>query len=192
MLNRHPLVTTSVVVATGSVSLDRKLVAYLVPSPSGEPTGQDLRRFLSDVLPDYMIPAVFVRLSALPLTGSGKVDRAALPPPGHDTILAEGGRTPQSAIEKCVAKIIASVLNVDSVGMDDNFFLSGGHSLLATQVVLQVRDAFGVDVKLLQLFQAPTVAGVARLTERLLLDKLNSMTDAQVLQASAARLSAAR
>jgi len=118
-------------------------------------------------LPDYMVPAVYVRLAALPVTTNGKVDRAALPTPDAANTLRDLDTVaPRSGVETEVAQIVATLLSVDNVGVDDNFFLLGGHSLLGTQLIMRLRDAFGVELALRTLFDAPTVAELAAEIER--------------------------
>ena len=122
----------------------------------------ELRRFLQERLPDYMVPSAFVFLEALPLTPNGKVDRQALPVPEQDRPeLQETMVAPRTAIEETVAGIWAAVLGLTHVGIYDNFFDLGGHSLKATQAMSRVRSALAMDVPLRALFEAPTVAGLA-------------------------------
>jgi amino acid adenylation domain-containing protein len=133
------------------------LAARLVPQ---------LRQFLAEKLPQYMVPSAFVMLDALPLTAIGKVDRAALPAPEQARSELEGAFVaPRTATERALAGIWEQVLGVEHVGLHDDFFELGGHSLLATQVISRVRDAFQVDIPLRTLFQAPTVAGLAEYVE---------------------------
>jgi amino acid adenylation domain-containing protein len=147
----------------------------------------ELREFLTRHLPDYMIPAAFVRLDALPLNSSGKLDRAALPVPSTRQTQGESVyRAPQSPLELQVADIVAQLLQLDRVGLDDNFFLLGGHSLLGTQLVLRARDRFGVELTLRDLFAAQTIAKLAAEIERLVVVKLETMPEDE-----AARLLAA-
>ncbi|HVS00913.1 MAG TPA: amino acid adenylation domain-containing protein, partial [Thermoanaerobaculia bacterium] len=157
VLGSHPEVRESVVVAR-----DGRLVAYVVAR--GE--AQDLREHLRDRLPEYMVPSAFVFLEAFPLTPSGKVDRKALPAPeisrGSDGEYA----APSNPTEELLAGIWAEVLGLDRVGVRDSFFSLGGHSLLATRVVSRIRETFGVEVPLRRLFEAPTVAGLARVVRQ--------------------------
>ena len=137
-----------------------------------------LRAFLAERLPDYMVPDQFVRIEALPLSASGKVDRAALHAPSADNALgSEQFAAPETPAQQRLAEIIVEVLGHGPVGIDDNFFLLGGHSLLGTQVVLRAGDAFGVELTLRHLFQAPTVRTLAALIEDLVLQMLDSMSD---------------
>ncbi len=118
--------------------------------------------------PSYLVPAVFVELTALPLTSNGKVDRAALPAPdGVRPDSAGGFAAPRTATEEVLAGIWREVLGVDRVGVHDDFFELGGHSLLATQVVSRVRNVFGVEVALAALFDRPTLAGLAEVVDGL-------------------------
>ncbi|HBL27309.1 MAG TPA: non-ribosomal peptide synthetase, partial [Acidobacteria bacterium] len=143
-----------------------RLVAYLVPSGPGEGAGVglelgELRTFLLERLPEFMVPAHFVTLDALPLAPNGKVDRAALPVPDRSHTAAAGLVPPSGPAEEKVAEIWAEVLRLDRVGAHDNFFELGGHSLIATQVLARLEDAFGIDLPLRDLFEYPTVAGLA-------------------------------
>ena len=128
-----------------------------------------------------MVPATFVCLDVLPLTSNGKVNRAALPAPNAtNTVQDDTFTAPRTPIEERVAEIVASLLGLEQVGRDDNFFLLGGHSLLGTQVIARVADTFGVDLPLRGLFDAPTVAELAVEIERLILAKLEAMSDEEV------------
>jgi amino acid adenylation domain-containing protein len=146
---------------------ERRLVAYVVPAP-GAGLGRDaLTAALRRSLPDYMVPATFVTLSGLPLTISGKVDRAALPAPDATNMLRDSDRVaPRTEVETELAAILSSLLGVDEVSVQDNFFLLGGHSLLGTQLIARVRDVFGVELSLRTLFDAPTIADLAAEIER--------------------------
>ncbi len=177
-LSQHPMVQASVVVARGVAPEDKRLVAYVVPKAGTQPRGKDLREFLSSHLPEFMVPAIFVRIDTIPLNVSGKIDHSALPPPKEANILRDeicvSARTP---IEQRLAKLLAALLHLDNVGMDDNFFLLGGNSLLGAQVIAQVRDTFGVELSLLRLFDHPTVSELSAEIERLLLVKVASMSE---------------
>jgi amino acid adenylation domain-containing protein/FkbM family methyltransferase len=130
-------------------------------------SSQDLRQFLQEKLPDYMIPSAFVLLDELPLTPSGKVDRNALPAPGREDHEADAAE-PRTPVEELVAGVWARVLGLDHVGVNKNFFDLGGHSLLATQVVTRLREASNTDLPLRSIFEAPTVAGMAKTLETVL------------------------
>ncbi|MFB3092706.1 MAG: condensation domain-containing protein, partial [Dehalococcoidia bacterium] len=130
------------------------------------PTLSDLRGFLKEKLPEYMLPSVFVMLDALPLTLQGKVDRLALPAPDWARPeLEESFVAPRTPVEEVLAGIWADVLRLERVGIHDNFFELGGHSLLAMQVISRVRSAFQVESPLRSLFESPTVAGLAERIE---------------------------
>ncbi len=163
-LVKHPAVREAVVLAREFWSGDTRLVAYVVGREGPPPSGGELREWLRPRLPEYMVPSAFVGLDALPLTHHGKIDRDALPPPATSS---PGGayEPPRTPVEEAVAGVWADVLGVERVGVGENFFDLGGHSLLATQVVSRLRDALGVDVPLRSLFEAPTVAGLAREAE---------------------------
>jgi acyl carrier protein len=187
-LNRHPAVSSSVVAGDGAAG-ERRLVAYFVAAGAEPVMADDLREFLSQSLPEHMVPSMFIRLDALPQTSQGKLDRAALPKPTAGTAL--GGldyRAAATPTERRIAAVIAKVLGTDQIGADDNFFLLGGHSLLGTQVVIQVRQAFGIELTLRHLFNAPTVASLATTVEGLVLQKVQSMTDEEA-RSQAERLS---
>ena len=179
-LDRHLSVLASAVVARDGAERGRHLVAYVVPDPADAPSAEELGDFLGETLPAYMVPSVFVRLDALPLTSNGKLDRAALPDPSEaNSLNATRFRAPASGTEIVLGRIVAGVLGVERVGADDNFFLLGGHSLLGTQVVLRAREAFGVEITLRDLFEAPTVARLAGRVELRLLDRLGAMSEAE-------------
>ena len=175
-LSGHPLVRWCTVIGHGAAR-DRQLVAYVLPIPGAQPTGEALRAFLVARLPELMVPAVYVRIERVPLSPHGKLDRDALPSPEPDTHLAQAAfRAPTTPTEARLAAIIGALLDVP-VGVDDNFFLLGGHSLLGTQVLLRARAAFGVPLSLRDLFEAPTVAGLATRVATLLAETLQDMTD---------------
>jgi amino acid adenylation domain-containing protein len=163
ILGRHRSVREAVVVVREGVGGDRRLAAYLIPNEeSTVPNVTELRGFLKEKLPEYMIPAAFVILTALPLTPNGKVDRRALPEPDltrpelESTFVA-----PRTEDEKIIAEIWVEVLGLEQVGIYDNFFELGGHSLLATQVVARIRETFQVELPLRTIFEALTVADLA-------------------------------
>ena len=146
---------------------ERRLVAYVVPAPGAGVGREALIAALRRSLPDYMVPATFVTLAALPLTISGKVDRAALPAPDATNTLRDGDVVaPRTDVETELAAILSSLLGVDEVSVQDNFFMLGGHSLLGTQLIARVRDVFGVELSLRTLFDAPTIADLAAEIER--------------------------
>ncbi len=161
-LRRHPAVREAVVLAREDAPGEKRLVAYAV----AEAGPDELRRFLKDNLPDHMVPAAFVPLDALPLLSNGKIDRRALPAPDRTRPeLDKAFVAPRTATEDLVAGIWAQLLDIERVGIHDNFFDLGGHSLLATQAISRMREAFQVEIPLRRLFEVPTVAGLAESIE---------------------------
>jgi amino acid adenylation domain-containing protein len=162
-LARHACVREAVVLARDDLAGDRRLVAYLVHD--GEPVEAGaLRAHLQRMLPDFMVPSYFVRLEKMPLTGNGKLDRRALPAPDPgrgDAAYVE----PRTPMEQAMAGIWAEVLGLDRIGAHDDFFELGGHSLLATQVVSRLRERFGIELPLRDLFEAPIVAALSERVE---------------------------
>ncbi|WP_329372864.1 non-ribosomal peptide synthase/polyketide synthase [Streptomyces sp. NBC_00669] len=157
-----PGVAQAAVVAREDRPGDKRLVAYLVPVPEGAPETAELAGRLRRELPDYMVPAAFVTVDALPLTANGKLDRAALPAPDYGA--RDAGRGPRTPQEQLLCGLFAEVLGREQVSIDDGFFDLGGHSLLAARLASRVRETLGLELGLRMLFEAPTVAG---LTERL-------------------------
>ncbi|MEU6056438.1 amino acid adenylation domain-containing protein, partial [Streptomyces xanthochromogenes] len=156
----HPSVAQAAVVVREDRPGDKRLVAYVV--------GEDvdtaaLRRHASEALPDYMVPAAFVLLDTLPLTGNGKLDRRALPAP--DLSSDSTGRAPRDPAEEVLCGLFADVLGRPSVTIDDHFLRLGGHSLLATRLVSRIRTAFGVRITVRDMFQHPTVAQLNELIQ---------------------------
>lgn len=141
-LDAHPAIAQCVVLVRSDNDSDAKIVAYIVLQPDAAATGSELRRWLRQSLPDYMVPHIFVELAALPLTSNGKVDRKALPPPEAE---ASGRRIvpPRTDIERAIASIWQELLDVRDVSIADNFFDLGGQSLQAAQMVARVRSHCG-------------------------------------------------
>ncbi|TRV72173.1 amino acid adenylation domain-containing protein, partial [Streptomyces sp. 130] len=167
-----PEVAQAAVVAREDRPGDKRLVAYLVPAPGTVPEAAELSGRLRRELPDFMVPAAFVTVDALPLTANGKLDRAALPAPDYGVSgVGRGPRTPQ---EQLLCGLFAEVLGREHVGIDDGFFDLGGHSLLAARLAARVRETLGLELGLRMLFEAPTVAG---LTERLAMDNPDDALD---------------
>ena len=157
----HPRVEEVVAVAREDATGEQALVAYLIPRPGPAPTVADLRKAIGAGLPDYMIPAAFVLLDEFPLTPNGKVDRNALPDPAAARVAAAVYVPPRNAIEEAVAAAFAQVLGRDRVGARDDFFDLGGHSLMAAQLLARLRDSFGIEVPLKDLFENSNVAALA-------------------------------
>jgi amino acid adenylation domain-containing protein len=166
-LREHEGVREAVVTAYADTHGDTHLAAYVVaadgPAPQAPRRGE-LRAFLKEKLPEYMLPSIYLVLDKLPLTPHGKVDRRALPPvEGGERELDAPFVTPRNAVEEVLSEMFAEVLSVGRVGVNDNFFDLGGHSLLATQLVSRVRKTFQPDLPLRKIFEAPTVASLAAL-----------------------------
>jgi amino acid adenylation domain-containing protein len=161
-LGQHPQIRECVVVVREDRPGDRRLAAYFVPRPGNVPRGTDLRRFIKALLPEYMVPASFSKVAALPLLPNGKVDQRALPVPNESTFVA-----PRNPMEREVAQIWSEVLRVAEVGIHDDFFELGGHSLIATQLTSRIRKLFQVDLPLRELFAAPTVVELSERITRL-------------------------
>jgi amino acid adenylation domain-containing protein len=165
VLGQHPFVQENAVIVHETSATDKRLVAYIV-SHKGQliEKKEDLRAFLKERLPDYMVPSVLVTLDALPLTPNGKIYRQALSNLSVSHECSEeqfvAPRTPE---EELLAGIFADVLSAPQVGVHDNFFELGGHSLLATQVMSRIRDTFEVELPLRELFESPTIGGLSEL-----------------------------
>ncbi|WP_395844890.1 amino acid adenylation domain-containing protein [Archangium violaceum] len=156
VLDKHPGIRQSIVIAREDRPGDKRLVAYLAPSSQQAPTTAELRAHLKQHLPEYMVPSAFVVLEQLPLSPNGKVDRRALPTP-EATVSGSDYLAPRTPIEELLAGIWAEVLSVPRVGIRDNFFELGGHSLLATRVTSRVFQVLERRVSVLTLFQNPTI-----------------------------------
>jgi amino acid adenylation domain-containing protein len=161
LLEQHPEVRATVVVAQQYPNGEKRLVGYVVPHDKEKLTTSELRKYLAEKLPDYMIPSAFVLLDSLPLSHNRKVDRRALPLPNAERPSLEISYVaPSTPTEQVVARIWSSLLGVETVGVHDNFFDLGGHSLLATRLAYKIEEDFRVQIGLRALFQAPTVSGV--------------------------------
>ena len=174
VLGQHPAVQASVVIATEDAPGEKQLVAYLVLSPGASVSATALREYLRQRVPDYMVPTAFVAIPGLPVTEEGKVNRAALPSVNGNRLSDEAYVEPRTLVEEELVKIIAPLLKLDRVGVNDNFFLLGGHSLLGTQVIARVGETFGVDLTLLKLFDHPTVAEMSSEIESLIMAKVDN------------------
>lgn len=178
VLAAHPAVRQAVVVARKEGTHDTRLVAYIVPAQlpdsGAELPAEDnaalaatLRTCVQQKLPDYMTPAAFVPLPALPLTPNGKVDRRALPAPDDTHAVRTATVAPRTPTEETLAAIWCNLLHLTRIGIDDNFFEAGGHSLLALQAINRSNAAFQAGLNLRDLFDEPTVAGLAARIEQL-------------------------
>ncbi|MCA1568708.1 MAG: LLM class flavin-dependent oxidoreductase, partial [Acidobacteria bacterium] len=163
VLGQHPNVREVAVMVSEETLGDQRLIAYVVPAQKPATLNSELRSFLSEKLPEYMVPSLFTMLDAFPLTSNGKINRQALlklerPQPE----LKEGYLPPRNEMEQAVASIWQQVLKVERVGLHDNFFDLGGHSLLMVQVQSQLREAFKVDLPLIHILEHPTVGKLAK------------------------------
>jgi len=162
VLGNHPSVREAVVVARDGEFGDQWLVAYLVAPTEAVPTPSDLRRFVRQRLPDYMLPAAFIFVAEIPRLPDGQVDEHALPTPETARPELEAAfAPPRNHVEEALARIWSQVFGLERVGIHDNFFHLGGHSLLATQVIARASDAFQMDLPLRRIFEAPTIASFA-------------------------------
>ncbi|HTQ78585.1 MAG TPA: condensation domain-containing protein, partial [Thermoanaerobaculia bacterium] len=167
VLATHPDVRECAVLARRERNADVRLVAYLVASSADRPADSVLREHLRVSLPEYMLPAAFVVLAALPLTANGKLDRGALPAPEEVCGAEESYLAPRDPVEEILVAIWQEILGLEGVGVRDDFFALGGHSLLAAQVVSRAREAFQVELPVRRLFEGPTVEDLARAVEDL-------------------------
>lgn len=168
VFNEHPAVRESVVLARETASGDKRLVAYVIPREGQNPTPRLLRQYAQEKLPEHMVPTQFVFMAAFPQTPNKKIDRKALPAPDADVAESENDfEPPATEVEEFLAALWSELLDIQRVGRRDNFFESGGHSLLAMQLVGRIRSHFGVDLPLKNLFEHPTVAGLAEIIDAL-------------------------
>ena len=172
ILNQHPAVETCVVLTSEDDLREKQLIAYLVLAKGSSMNAGVLRDFLRRRVPDYMVPSAFISISNLPVTEAGKVDRVALAAVKGERLSDEEYVAPRTLVEEELVKILAPLLKLDRVGVNDNFFLLGGHSLLGTQVIARVSETFGVNLTLLRLFDHPTVTEMATEIENLILAKV--------------------
>ncbi|MDI6589208.1 non-ribosomal peptide synthetase DhbF [Bacillus subtilis] len=161
-LVQHPQLEDAAVIVREDQPGDKRLAAYVIPSEETFDTAE-LRKYAAERLPDYMVPAAFMTMKELPLTPNGKLDRKALPAP--DFAAAVTGRGPRTPQEEILCDLFMEVLHLPRVGIDDRFFDLGGHSLLAVQLMSRIREALGVELSIGNLFEAPTVAGLAERLE---------------------------
>ena len=183
-LSEHPQVREAVVVAREDGGREKRLVAYVVVAKSKVEEEREehslqergeveagklsaiLRTYLAERLPEYMVPAAYVRLERIPLTPNGKLDRRALPELERDAYAHRKYEEPQGEIESKLAKIWEKLLGVPQVGFHDNFFELGGHSLLIMQLMVEVRRLFGINISLRDVFMSPTLAELAGALKR--------------------------
>jgi acyl-CoA synthetase (AMP-forming)/AMP-acid ligase II/acyl carrier protein len=170
-LNKHPAVQSSAVKVVGSFE-DKKLVAYIVPAANKSPNATELLTFVRGLLPEYMVPTLFVRCDSLPMTANGKLDRSALPDPAASNVLRDTALdSPQTEYQPELLSILKKLLKVEDISLGDNFFLLGGHSLLGAQLIVEVKKSFGVDLALIDLFENGTVIAISERIQQLSIDK---------------------
>lgn len=161
VLRRHPGLTQVAVVTNEDRPGHKRVIAYVVPSGEA-PDVSSLHRFVADRLPDFMVPSAFIVLAELPLNPNGKLDRAGLPVPQPGAL----SRPPRTPVETALCEIYADILEMPSVGAEDDFFMLGGHSLTATKLMSRLRTRLRVDLSIRALFDARTPAGLADLVEK--------------------------
>src|SRR5271157_20951 len=165
-LRQHPAVNETVVIDREDSPGDKRLVAYLVPGQEAAPVTSELRAFLKEKLPEYMLPSAFVTLQKMPLTPNGKVNRRALPPPEKSDLAPKAAfAPPQNATESELVKIWEETLRIQPIGVRDDFFELGGHSLLAVRIMHRVAQVFGRKIPVATLFQAPSVERLAAIIQ---------------------------
>jgi amino acid adenylation domain-containing protein len=181
LLNRHPDIQSSRIVARGETCGEKHLVAYLVLNPQSQCSAAELRSYLAKTLPQYMMPAVFVQMETMPLTQNGKVDLSAFPAPSAENTLRDDEFTgPRTPLEERLSVMLTALLGLEQVSVNDNFFMLGGHSLLGTQLISQLRGAFGVELALRTLFESPTIEQLAVEIEGLVMARVEAMTEDEV------------
>ncbi|MEM7112061.1 MAG: amino acid adenylation domain-containing protein, partial [Chloroflexota bacterium] len=163
VLSQHPDVHEVVAIVREDTANEKRLAAYIVgAADAADLTPASLRAFLAAKVPEYMIPSAFVMLDALPLTPNGKINRRALPAPDGTAVVTNSQFVaPRTPAEQQLAQIWAACLNIEQMGIHDNFFALGGHSLLAMQVASRIREQLSIDLPLRALFAQPTIAELA-------------------------------
>lgn len=157
ILNEHYEVKDAAVIVKEDFAGQKRLVGYLVMRDGAELMVSDMRSYLKEKLPEYMVPGLYVQLDEMPLKPNGKLDKSALPEPLADRGDAQNYQEPRTEVEKNLANIWKKVLGVEKIGIDDNFFELGGHSLLGSQVISAVMTDFGVELPLRVVFESPTI-----------------------------------
>jgi amino acid adenylation domain-containing protein len=167
VLRQHPGINETVVSAREDTPGDKRVVAYFVPTRDATPTTTELRSFLKEKLPEYMLPSIFVTLRSMPLTPNGKVDRRALPAPDQADLAPTGTfAAPSDAVESQLVQMWESVLGVRPIGTRDNYFELGGHSLVAVKLMNRIEETFGKTLPIATLLEAPTIEKLAAILRR--------------------------
>jgi acyl carrier protein len=180
-LESHPGVRQAAAKVVDGPGGEKHLVGYIV---AAELEVQELRTYLAERIPKYMLPSSYVNLPELPLTPNRKVDRNALPAPEKTSAMAgESYTSPRTGLEKRLSEIAAELLALDRVGANDNFFLIGGHSLFCTQLIARVHNIFGVELSAGSVFEFPTPARLSQKIESMMASKVCSMTADEVQHA---------
>jgi natural product biosynthesis luciferase-like monooxygenase protein len=164
VLSRHSAIGEVVTIVREDSPGDRRIVAYILPQPGQQPNSQDLRSYLLSLLPEYMVPSHFVLLTEFPLTPNKKVDRKALPAPlvAVPAVAARSSDTPLAQTEQTLIEIWQEVLQIPTVGVEENFFDLGGNSLIAVTLIGKIRSVLKVQLSLINLFRSPTIADLAQ------------------------------
>jgi acyl-CoA synthetase (AMP-forming)/AMP-acid ligase II len=181
-LIEHPIVQDAVVISREDIPGNIYLAAYIVAQGEHNTIRNELRNFLQQNLPDYMIPAAIVVLEALPKTPSGKLDRHALPLPDRERAKPENTFVAARTLsEELLVDIWLEVLGVEQIGIYDNFFELGGHSMLAIQLMARVQNAFQIELSLRLFFEKPTIAETALAIDDLLLEEIENVSEEEAL-----------
>ncbi len=181
VLGQHETIKEAVVIVRTDVSGDKRLVAYLIPDQEPAPTVSELRHFLRDKLPEYMLPSIFVTLDTFPLTLNGKIDRRALPEPEQKRPELEHIFVPpDTPIEQVLSDVWSEILQLEKIGIHDNFFELGGHSLLATQVISRINARFEIELPLRVLFETSTIAELGARVEQALIEEIQALDEDEI------------
>ena len=186
-LQSHPAIQSACVIAREDTPGAKKLVGYVVSKLGPRCTESELRQFLQQRLPAYMIPAAFVLLERMPVNSNGKVDRSALPAPQSGNTLRDTPLiAPRTVLEDRLTAILSQLLGLDRISVEDNFFFLGGHSLMAAQLINKIRNSFSVDLPLQTVFETSTVAKLSLEIEKILVARLESMSEEEAERLEAA------
>ena len=164
ILLQHPQIGEGAVIVREDNPGNKRLVAYYV-AKNPAPTINEIRSFIKEKLPDYMVPEAFMNLESLPLTPNGKIDRRSLPAPDITSVSQSNFVPPSNATQEQIATIWTQILDIEKIGIEDNFFELGGNSLKVTQLVFEIREAFSVELPLQTLFEYPTIAELAEVID---------------------------